>query len=196
LGQQPASQCVQAKPAATICDVRMIRQPHDQNGRSIMLESVAIRRAETVDVESIGRVASEVGASGGIESDLVAGLFDDPAVFTYLAEVDDTFGFVTAGHPMDADVYDKGVGEIIGLAVLPRFRCFGIGSKLLVHGLTVLKLRGYLRAAAWLPDAEPRSRELFERLRFTSTGMSRAVNHPSGRTIEQSSFEVGLDDYF
>jgi ribosomal protein S18 acetylase RimI-like enzyme len=162
LGQQPASQCVQAKPAATICDVRMIRQPHDQNGRSIMLESVAIRRAETVDVESIGRVASEVGASGGIESDLVAGLF----------------------------------GEIIGLAVLPRFRCFGIGSKLLVHGLTVLKLRGYLRAAAWLPDAEPRSRELFERLRFTSTGMSRAVNHPSGRTIEQSSFEVGLDDYF
>jgi ribosomal protein S18 acetylase RimI-like enzyme len=107
------------------------------------------------------------------------------AYFTYLAEDSEPFGFVSAGE-----------GEIIALYVKPAYRGLGMGSKLLVRGLSVLKLRGFESALAWIPETGVIALKTFASLNFEADGSERYSNAPDGSTRFEWGYRLGLTDYF
>lgn len=110
------------------------------------LDGVGIRRADSADYAALIGLNAEplLGAHWHIQwqERLLAN-----DVFTYLVEAETIFGFVTAGPSllMDADV-----GEVCGLFLSPLYRGSGMGKKLLVRGLSVLKRRGFGRAVIFV----------------------------------------------
>ncbi|XOV88231.1 MAG: GNAT family N-acetyltransferase [Pseudomonadota bacterium] len=158
------------------------------------LESVAIRRGEPGDAEAIRLLSQDLGLPLPFRTDWPA-LLASPAHFVYVAEDNSIFGFVAAGAPLDPLPGSEGTGEIIGLCVKPGYQRQGMGTKLLVRGISVLKRRTFGRAHVWLPDARPQVVRVFTAVGFEATGVTRITNLES-RPWRESGFEMGLDAFF
>ena len=111
--------------------------------------------------------------------------------FTDLAEDTRLFGFVTVG-PAD----NEATGEIAAFYVKPDHRRHGVGKKLLVRGLTVLKRRGYESAQIWLPPDALSAIQTLAALKFEADGTERYLNAADGSTRFEVVFKLSLDTYF
>ena len=117
-----------------------------------MLTSVSIRRADPNDstvLTEFSRLVARDLSSHDWEFAL-----DEKTHFIDLAEDERLFAFVCAGQPEHPDVLPEGTGEIFVCLVDPERRRLGIGRKLMIRAVTVLKRRGFERAFIWLPNDE------------------------------------------
>ena len=104
---------------------------------------VGIRRAELQDVESLSQLTSELCVSWW-------DMFASPEIFSYLAEDNEPFGAVSVSAASDSRL--DNAGEVLVWYLHPKFRQVGLGRKLLVHGLSVLKRRDFEIARIWIPE--------------------------------------------
>ena len=145
------------------------------------LTSVSIRRAGYLDKQAL-LALTPVN---------VARLTDwqhlkhEGAFFTYLAEDTAPFGFVSAGE-----------GEIVALFLKTQYRGFGMGRKLLVRGLSVLKRRHFDSAHIWLTDNADVARSMIQALGFEPDGSERYVNDSLGGSSFEIGYHISLEDYF
>ncbi len=140
----------------------------------ISLDLVSIRRAQADDREALRRLKD-------IEIDLSA----SGKYFTYLAEDTEPFGFVSAGE-----------GEIVALYIKPEYRRKGMGRKLLVRGLSILKLRGFDSALFWLAEGDSSALGILHSLKFKPDGSERLTNTRDGATLTEKGYRLGLSEYF
>lgn len=122
-------------------------------------------------------------------------LFNDSELFTYLAEDDQPFGFVTAGVPLEEFYVDGKHGELIALNILPTHWHHGYGKKLLVHGISVLKRRSFERAIVWLARENARALGIIVRLGFSPNGAARITNRGDS-SYQEYCYELELGEYF
>lgn len=115
-----------------------------------------------------------------------------PEVFTYLVEDEEVFGFVTAGPSLLLEDQD---GELLGLYLKPDHRGAGMGKKLLVRGLSVLKRRNFTRAVVFVENQDVVMMGVLTSLGFDTGIGEREINH-SGGTILQVGLGLDLKDYF
>ena len=157
--------------------------------------SVAIRRAHESDSSQVSRV--EASAKLGVSDHWQAGAPDyfQEEAFTYLSEDESPFGFVTSGSPREEYFCDGLTGEILHLYIHPEYQGFGYGKKLLVHGLTVLKRRGFESAIAWVPEIADRANATVASLNFELIDGARLTDNSSGG-LEQACHRLDLTDYF
>lgn len=162
------------------------------------LQSVAIRRATAADERELERVEYSaqiaVVASWLPVTDWGTRL-TEPGTFTYLCEDSSPFGFVTSADPVEEYFRDGETGEILGLCLHPDYWGSGYGKKLLVHGITVLKRRGFERAIMWIPDFAEHGIAVSESLQFKQIEGSRVSNHPQGELTENC-YRLDLSGYF
>ncbi len=145
------------------------------------LTSVSIRRAGAKDIETLQQLARQDMSRLTDWHHLRA----DGAYFTYLAEDEAPFGFVSAGE-----------GELIAIYIKSTYRGFGMGRKLFVRGLSVLKRRGFETASIWLGVEKKTALSMIESLGFESDGAERYVNDPTGGTSFELGYRLSLEDYF
>ncbi len=86
-------------------------------------------------------------------------------------------------------------GEVLGLFVAPPYWGHGMGRKLLVRGLSVLKRRQFESAFLWVRDDLPRVADIVESLGFERAVMQRTTNLGTGERVE-TAFHKSLEDYF
>ena len=161
------------------------------------IESVGIRRAGVDDIAALKRVEVVALRATNVfvaERDW-EGLFDDGAVFTYLAEDENPFGYVTVGKPRENWFQDGVTGEVISLCVLPEYQGKGVGRRLLVHGLSVLKRRQFEHALVWIREGARRGERLLTTLGFTTFDSVRTINLTDGE-ITQYAWTLSLENYF
>lgn len=162
------------------------------------IASVGIRRAEPADISSLKQV--EASALAAIH-DVFQGrqdwesLFEDGTVFTYLAEDEAPFGFVTAGGPREEWFQGGSTGEIISLCVVPDYQRHGVGRHLMVHGMSVLKRRDFESALIWLRQDATRARKLIEELGFEPFDAVRTSN-VDGSEIAEQAWHMSLGQFF
>lgn len=160
--------------------------------------SVGIRRATINDVAELNHVRAMAIGSKVAREDLRTRI-DAANVFTYLAEEDTPFGFVTVGTAealvQPAEALDDATGEILEWYLRPEFWHLGFGAKLLVHGLSVLKRRMYERAVIWLPEKAGRAETITLRLGFEHHGAEKIVND-SGGSHSAHALIKDLSEYF
>ncbi len=111
--------------------------------------------------------------------------------FTYLLELDDIFGFVSAGS---AELPDESIGEIYGLWIAPTFRRQGWGRKLLVRGISVLKRRNFSQGLCYLSE-DVAAEKLLQGLGFELTPSER-VSNSNAQSVRQFGYQLDLSDYF
>jgi len=162
------------------------------------LESVAIRRAIDADVDDLFRVQrAALAAMHGVSPPAPdwRTLMGNPEHFVYLAEDETPFGFVCAGQPLD-DVFEgKLTGEVIGLYLLPEYWGHGMGRKLLVRGLSVLKRRDFDSAFMWVREDAERALGVAASLHFERTAMSRTTN-VGPEPVFEIGYQLDLGEYF
>ena len=162
------------------------------------LEAVSIRRATWRDSEALDRVVADALAGTGIISPVARdwrALSESRRHFIYLAEDRQPFGFVAAGEPLDAGVPLPGQGEILGIYLAPGYQGCGMGRKLLVRGLSVLKRRGFGAAFIWLPEGADRLGVVAASLGFEADGTTRMNNLAAGTSLE-TGWQMPLDRWF
>ena len=138
------------------------------------LNLVSIRRAQAGDQHALNQLYN-------VEIDLSAvGTY-----FTYLAEDTEPFGFVTAGE-----------GEILALYIKPEYRGKGMGRKLLVRGLSILKIRGFESALLWIPQGAASVLSIARSLKFKADGSERYTNAIDGSTQFEQGYRLSLSEYF
>lgn len=165
------------------------------------LESVAIRRGTERDGASLRAVHARALEVAFTESGPIRdwhSLLSSPLHFVYLAEDTRPFGFVCAGEPLEALPGYERHGEVIGWYVLPEYQGYGMGRKLLVRGLSVLKRRGFASALLWLRDDAAGALSIVESLGFDGGALSRTTNWQIGgeREVRETGYELRLDDWF
>lgn len=158
------------------------------------LASVGIRRATHADYPALVLVQQAVAPTAPQRD--WAGLGQGQH-FIYLAEDKAPFGFVCAGAPLlePGIEGEEGAGEIIGWYLAPAYQGHGMGKKLLVRGLSVLKRRAFETAVIWLPDDAWRARLVIEQLAFASADMTRTTNQ-DGISVTEQGYRLSLDAYF
>lgn len=155
------------------------------------LSGVAIRRAYATDFPRLIELAGEEIL--GFDAQHWQQRLPAPGVFTYLAEDEEIFGFVTVGRSI---LLADSVGEVFGLYLEAGHRRDGMGKKLLVRGLGLLKRRGFSEAIVFIADSEPEpARLLLQGLGFTAGAGSREINH-RGQTVSQIGYQLALDRFF
>ncbi len=162
------------------------------------LQSVALRRASTSDAVELERV--ELSAQVAVKANWRPitsweARLTEPGTFTYLCEDTNPFGFVTSADPVEEYFRDGQTGEILGLCLHPDYWGFGYGKKLLVHGITVLKRRGFERAIIWIPDFAEHAIAACGSLKFKQIDSSRVSNRPQGDLMENC-YQLDLAGYF
>jgi ribosomal protein S18 acetylase RimI-like enzyme len=115
--------------------------------------------------------------------------------FTYLSEDEIPFGFVASGAPLEDHFEDEKSGEILGLYVHPEYQGFGYGKKLLVHGLTVLKRRGFDSAVMWIPVAAKRAIATSDSLKFQKVEGAHLIDNEVGG-VGFECYKLDLAAYF
>lgn len=156
------------------------------------LTNVSIRRARESDQANLTKLRSTVDGQASWLSTL-----QSDTVFTYLAEDTSPFGYVTVGQS-DVAFDDRGVaaGEIIALYLSADYRGFGMGKKLLVRGLSILKRREFESAHIWLPDSATRAKGMILSLGFEPDSSERYSNISEDKVIVDFGFQLSLTDYF
>ena len=148
-------------------------------------ESVAIRRALKEDLADLKAV--ERDAMGEIPDAVTrdwSDLMRRKGIFTYIAEDDAPFGMVTAGPPQEDFLDDDKTGEILALYLQPSYQGRGLGRKLLVHGVSVIKRWDSVRAVIWIPEVATRALHVVTVLGFEELGASREINREGGTVVE------------
>ena len=160
------------------------------------LSSVAVRRANEEDLPEITRVEaaakSAVLASWGTGS---GNRYSGEGLFTYLSEDENVFGFVTSGNPQVELFKDDLTGEILNLYVHPNYQGHGYGKKFLVHGLTVLKRRGFEFAIMWIPEIATRALTISTSLNFEEVDGAQLIDNNAG-DFNQVCCKLDLTAYF
>jgi ribosomal protein S18 acetylase RimI-like enzyme len=155
-------------------------------------KQVGIRRALAIDAGALNRIRSETSGLFTPARDLERHLAE-PDIYTYLAEDDAPFGFVTVGPVTDLE--QDGLGEVREWFVSPTYQQHGYGRKLLVHGLTVLKRRMCDSALIWLPVETTRPLDVVLKHGFKAYPAERVVNVGELSRTEQA-YLKDLGDYF
>jgi len=177
------------------------------------LQGVGIRRADSADYAELIKLTTELlpGSHWQVQWQERLLAID---VFTYLVEDEAIFGFVTAGPSL---LLEADTGEVCGLFLSSAQRGSGMGKKLLVRGLSVLKRRGFDRAVLFVDSVDSidsvevdsvkikidggRHRvsqalaSLLSGLGFIADVGEREING-RGSTIRQIGYSLALDDYF
>ena len=156
------------------------------------VKQVGIRRALAADAGALNQVRAETPGPFAPTRELGRHLVE-PAVYTYLAEDEVPFGFVTVGPATDLE--QAGLGEIREWFVSATYQQRGYGRKLLVHGLTVLKRRMCDAALIWLPLEVTRPRDVLLQHGFKPYPAQRFVNVDEQSNTEQA-YLKDLGDYF
>lgn len=164
----------------------------------VQFHSVAIRRANPADAGELAKV--EAIAQTAVQESWQAQTdwqerFMAKGLFTYLCEDTQPFGFVTSSDPIEEYFRDGDTGEILGLCLHPDYWGSGFGKKLLVHGVTVLKRRGFERAIIWIPDFAQRAIATAASLQFEQLDGSRVTNHDGG-SLSEYCYGLDLTGYF
>lgn len=155
------------------------------------LSGVGIRRAYATDFPFLIELAGD--EIMGFDAQHWQQRLPAPGVFTYLAEDKAIFGFVTVGRSV---LLRDSVGEVFGLYLERSHRRGGMGKKLLVRGLSVLKRRGFKQAVVFIAESEPEpARLLLEDIGFTPDAGTREINHQD-QVFSQIGYGLPLDDYF
>ncbi len=159
------------------------------------LESVAIRRGEPADRDALAALIAANGAGGRHRTEELAHLLSSREHFIYLAETEAPFGFVGAG-PADEAITGPGAGELVALYLHPQFHGQGMGKKLLVRGLSVLKRRGFERSFAFVPAASVSAVSVFRAIGFEPMdGVEREINEGAS-TVRECGYSISLEDFF
>lgn len=154
-------------------------------------ESIGIRRATTEDASDIASVErSAIAALKGFDLKDWPALFATPGTFAYLAEQSRPFGVVCVGAPIDESYKDSKTGEVIAWYLDPAYWRQGLGRKLLVHGLTVIKRRAFERALVWIPESAVQAIQTVSDLQF-EVQFSRNADG-----VSYLMFTRNLEDYF
>jgi len=160
------------------------------------LSSVAIRRANSNDLLELANIES---ASKSAVSNLWSvnnrNRYIGGDTFTYLSEDERPFGFVTSGSPLEEYFRDELTGEILGVYLHPEYQGFGYGKKLLVHGLTVLKRRGFETAIMWIPEVAKKAIALSEYLKFEKVDGAHLHDNEVGG-LDHYCYKLDLAGYF
>lgn len=156
-----------------------------------MKESIGIRRAVIGDVSGIASVErAAIARLKGFDLKDWAAMFAAPGTFSYLAEQSHPFGVVCVGAPSDEAYEDGQTGEVLAWYLDPDFCGQGLGRKLLVHGLTVIKRRAFKQALIWIPETASQAIQTVSDLEF-DVQFNREANG-----ISHLMFIRNLDDYF
>ena len=160
--------------------------------------SIGIRRAQPVDAAQM--VAISPGSATGPVAPLVMDRwFEMSGVFSYVAEEEMLFGHVIVG-PSTIEAHDNRQGQVLAWAIHSAYRHRGIGRKLLVHGMSVLKRRMFERVDIWLPEVAQRAQDIVSRLGFEASGTERLDNElRDGRVVRSLNYLCygrDLDDFF
>ena len=154
-------------------------------------ESIGIRRAVTEDVSDIANVErASIAALEGFDLKDWPALIAAPGTFSYLAEQSHPFGVVCVGAPHDKAFEDGETGEVLAWHLDPAFWGQGLGRKLLVHGLTVIKRRAFERALIWIPETATKAIQTVSDLQFDVQFNREAEG------ISHLMFTRSLEDYF
>ena len=157
--------------------------------------TISIRRAVSGDLEALeaARGASVQAETGwpALFSFSLGNHLEAPGIFTYLAEDEHPFGFVTVG----GCELDLAEGEIFEWFLRKEYQQSTYGRRLLVHGLSVLKRRQCESVLIWLPAPAARAREVLVRQGFEDSGATRERNGAED-TIIDAGFIRDLSDYF
>ena len=155
-------------------------------------KQVGIRRAVATDAGALNRIRTETSGPFAATRDLERHLAE-PGIYTYLAEDETPFGFVTVGPATDLE--QDSLGEIREWFVSPACQAHGYGRKLLVHGLTVLKRRMCDSALIWLPAGTTRPLDIVLKQGFNAYPAERIVNVGELIMTEQA-YLKDLGEYF
>jgi hypothetical protein len=161
------------------------------------LESVAIRRAEREDLAALEAVhlaaisGTSVSAARPVDWQ---GYLSSSRHFIYLAEDERPFGFVCAGEP-DTALSSEHQGEILAWYMMPTHWHHGMGRKLLVRGLSVLKRRHFDSAFMWMADNADRAREVALSIGFEPLEAKRTSNLPGGE-LSETAYHKSLGEFF
>ena len=148
-------------------------------------ESVAIRRALKRDLADLRAVERDaMGETPDAVTRDWSDLMRRKGIFTYIAEDDAPFGMVTAGPPQEDFLDDDKTGEILALYLKPGYQGRGLGRKLLVHGVSVIKRWDSVRAVIWIPEVATRALHVVTVLGFEELGASREINREGGTVVE------------
>ncbi len=159
---------------------------------------IAIRRAVREDAGALARIErSAVLAKQDLwpRATNWQKRLSEKGTFTYLAEDEYPFGYVTSGEVTEDYFKLSLTGEILGLVLQRDYRGRGLGKKLMVHGLSVIKRRGSERAIIWIPERADRAISMSLALGFERIEASRLYNIPHGEQVENC-YQLNLVDYF
>lgn len=151
--------------------------------------AISIRRALAADVTALETVREASWPM--IDGVPLLQHLEASGTFTYLAEDDSPFGFVTVGS-CETGLAD---GEILEWFLLQSHQERTLGRRLLVHGLSVLKRRLCENAFIWVPVEATRAREVLLRQEFEDSGACRERNTSTG-VISETGFRKDLSDFF
>lgn len=98
-------------------------------------------------------------------------------------------GFTCIGKCRDSDV-DCTYGEIWGIYLLPSCWRQGIGTKLLLHDLTLLKNEGFYKASLWVLEDNINARKFYEKFGFEYDGTKKELNF--GNVINEIRYKRDL----
>ncbi len=160
-------------------------------------ESVAIRRALVADVTNLRGVEQAATSASGVDASPRDwdNLLGSKGIFTYVMEDAAPFGMVSAGPPAEPWFADGETSEILAWFLQPTYQGHGLGRKLLVHGISVIKRRHSRRALVWIPAAAARARSVAESVGFEMHGTRREVNHAGGTSLEEG-YTLNCEKWF
>ena len=153
---------------------------------------VGIRRALATDAGALNQVRTETPGLFPPSRDL-GRYFSTAGIYTYLAEAEAPFGFVTVGP--ETDLGQGAIGELREWFIAERYQQQGYGRKLLVHGLTVLKRRMCNSALIWLPVETTEPLDVLRKNGFEDYPAERVVNVGELSQAEKA-YIKDLGDYF
>lgn len=98
-------------------------------------------------------------------------------------------GFTCIGKCRDSDV-DHKYGEIWGIYLLPSCWRQGIGTKLLLHDISILKNEGFDKVSLWVLEDNISARRFYEKFGFEYDGTKKELNF--GKVINEIRYRRDL----
>ena len=152
-----------------------------------------VRAAESSDAPQLLTMVEASAESFAFDKETWQRRLTEPGTHTYVVELEQIFGFASAGSAELAE--GEGTGEVLGLWIAPEFRRQGWGRKLLVRALGFLKRRGFAFAQVYVEPDSPAIVALLIGLDFKPILATREVNHAQATPVQRG-YQVDLKNYF